>query len=81
MISIGIKRVASALTGGRIAAIAMSAIVVAACAAPGAVSSPSAAATATTAPATVAPSVGASDGPIRKRRSPSVPRAGRTRRV
>ena len=63
MISIGIKRVASALTGGRIAAIAMSAIVVAACAAPGAVSSPSAAATATTAPPTVAPSVGASTAP------------------
>ena len=63
MISIGIKRVASALTGGRIAAIAISAIVVAACAAPGAVSSPSAAATATTAPATVAPSVGASTAP------------------
>ena len=54
MISIGIGRAGAALSGGRMAALAVACIMVAACAAPGAVATPSPAATA--APTAAAPS-------------------------
>ena len=54
MISIGIGRAGAALPGGRLAALAVASMMVAACAAPGAVATPSPAATA--APTAAAPS-------------------------